>query len=194
MSLLEDTIAKIQPPDEAAGGAVRARLEKALGGAAPLGALGELLEKYAAITGAEAPVELKKCAIICCADHGVAEMNVSAYPASTTVQMTANYLISRGGTANALANFSGAELLVADLGIASDTTWIPGLIQRKIAFGTKNFAKGPAMSREEAVRAVETGIELAAKCAEEGIRCFLPGKWASPTLPPRPVSWRRLAG
>lgn len=176
MSLLEDTIAKIQPPDDAAGGEVRARLEDALGGAAPLGALGELLEKFAAITGKEAPAEIKKCAIICCADHGVAEMNVSAYPVSTTVQMTANYLISRGSTANALSNFSGSELLVVDLGIASDTSWIPGLIQRKIAFGTKNFAKGPAMTREEAVRAVETGIELAEKCALEGVCCFLPGE------------------
>ena len=118
MSLLEDTIAKIQPPDDAAGGEVRARLEDALGGAAPMGALGELLEKFAAITGKEAPAEIKKCAIICCADHGVAEMNVSAYPVSTTVQMTANYLISRGSTANALSNFSGSELLVVDLGIA----------------------------------------------------------------------------
>ena len=176
MSLLEDTIAKIQPPDEAAGKAVRARLESMLGGGGPLGALGELLEKYAAITGSDAPSTLKKCTIICCADHGVAEMNVSAYPVSTTVQMTANYLISRGTTANALSNFSGAELLVADLGIASDTKWIPGLIQRKIAFGTKNCAKGAAMTREEAIRSLEIGIELVEECAKTGCRCFLPGE------------------
>ncbi len=176
MSLLDDTIAKIQPPDEAAGRTALAHLAGHLGDVAVMGALGELLEKYAAITGKETSTALKKCTIICCADHGVAEMNVSAYPVSTTVQMTANYLISQGSTANALSNFSGAELLVVDLGIASDTTWIPGLIQRKIAFGTKNFTKGPAMSREEAVRAIETGIELAEKCAEEGVGCFLPGE------------------
>ncbi len=176
MSLLNDTIAKIQPPNERAGKAVRSRLREKLGSDAPLGALGELLEKYVAITDNETPSIPKKCTIICCADHGVAEMNVSAYPASTTVQMTANYLISCGGTANALSNFSGAELLVADLGIASDTDWIPGLIRRKIAFGTKNCAKGPAMTREEAVRALETGIELAEKCAAEGCCCFLPGE------------------
>lgn len=176
MSLLEDTVAKIQPPDEAAGAAVRARLESLLGAGLPLGALGELLEKYAAITGDDDPSLPKKCTIVCCGDHGVAEMNVSAYPPSTTVQMTANYLISRGTTANALSNFSGSELLVADLGIAADTEWIPGLIQRKIAFGTKNCAKGPAMTREEAIRAIETGIELAEKCVAGGCRCFLPGE------------------
>ena len=176
MSLLENTIAKIQPPDEADGKGVRARLASLLGEGEPLGALGELLEKYAAIVGKEPPIERKKCAIICCADHGVAEMNVSAYPPSTTVQMTANYLISRGATANALSNFSGAELLVADLGIAADTEWIPGLIRRKIAPGTKNCAKGPAMTREEAIRALETGIELSEKCVEDGCLCFLPGE------------------
>ena len=176
MSLLEDTIAKIQPPNEAAGSAVRSRLEELLGGGKPLGALGELLEKYVAITGDESPSAPKKCTIVCCADHGVAEMNVSAYPPSTTVQMTANYLISQGATANALSNFSGAELLVADLGIASDTEWIPGLIPRKIAFGTKNCAKGPAMTRGEAIRAVEIGIELAETCTENGCCCFLPGE------------------
>ena len=128
MSLLQNTIAKIQSPDEAAESAVRSRLEELLGEGKPLGALGELLGKYVAITGEESPSAPKKCTIVCCADHGVAEMNVSAYPPSTTVQMTANYLISQGATANALSNFSGAELLVADLGIASDTEWIPGLI------------------------------------------------------------------
>lgn len=176
MSLLQDTIAKIQPPDEAAESAVRSRLEELLGEGKPLGALGELLEKYVAITGEESPSAPKKCTIVCCADHGVAEMNVSAYPPSTTVQMTANYLISQGATANALSNFSGAELLVADLGIASDTEWIPGLIQRKIAFGTKNCAKGPAMTREEAIRALEIGIELAETCTANGCCCFLPGE------------------
>ena len=176
MSLLEDTIAKIQPPDEATGKAVRTRLQELLGADKPLGVLGELLEKYAAITGDEEPSPPKKCTIVCCGDHGVAEMNVSAYPPSTTVQMTANYLISRGTTANALSNFSGAELLVADLGIAADTEWIPGLIQRKIASGTKNCAKGPAMTHEEAIRALETGVELAEKCAADGCRCFLPGE------------------
>ncbi|MBQ9376847.1 MAG: nicotinate-nucleotide--dimethylbenzimidazole phosphoribosyltransferase [Schwartzia sp.] len=177
MSLLEETIAKIQPPDEAASHAVRAHLAETMGGAEPLGALGELLERYAAITGeTESSAAPQKCVIVCCADHGVAEMKVSAYPPSTTVQMTANYLISRGATANALANFAGAELLVVDLGIAADTDWIPGLVDRRIARGTKNCAKGPAMTGEEARRALETGIELAEKCAAEGVRCFLPGE------------------
>ena len=90
--------------------------------------------------------------------------------------MTANYLVSRGAVANALSNFAESELLVADLGIAASTDNLPGLINRKIAYGTKDFVKGPAMTREEAIRSLETGIELANKCAEDGCCCFLPGE------------------
>ena len=176
MTLLEETIAHIQPPDETASAAVARQLETATGEDIGLGALKTLLMKYAAITQTAAPPHPKKCTIICCADHGVAAMKVSAYPPSTTVQMTANYLISRGAVANALSNFAGSELVVADLGIAAPTDHLPGLLSRKIAFGTKNCAVGSAMTREQAIRAVETGIELAASAAAEGFCCFLPGE------------------
>jgi len=176
MSLLQDTLARITPPDEAAIERIEAALNAAMPGGTGLGALRELLLKYAAIYGTEAPDIPQKATIICCADHGVAAMKVSAYPPSTTLMMTENYLISKGGTANALSNFAGSELLVADLGIAADTDYLPNLIRRKIALGTQNCAIGPAMTREQAVQALETGIELANACAERGIRCFLPGE------------------
>lgn len=176
MSLLEDTLKKIQPPDEAVINSITDEISRGIPDGAGMGALGELLIKYAAITGETRPVPPKKCTIICSADHGVAAENVSAYPQSTTLQMTANYLIPKGGTANALSNFCESELLVADLGINADTSHIPGLIRRKIAFGTGNIAKEPAMTREEAVLSIETGIELASKCAEDGCRVFLPGE------------------
>ena len=59
----------------------------------------------------------KKCTFIFCADHGVAEMNVSAYPKSTTASMVKNYLISQGGAANVFANFTRSELVVVDVGV-----------------------------------------------------------------------------
>ena len=103
-------------------------------------------------------------------------MKVSAYPPSTTVQMTTNYLISRGAVANALSNFAGSDLLVADLGIAAPMEHLPGLLQKKIAFGTKNCAEGAAMTRAQAIEAIEIGIELAAAGVKNGVRCFLPGE------------------
>lgn len=176
MSLLDETISKIEPPDEAAIASIESELRQSIGDETGLGELETMLIKYAAIMKSSAPEVPKKCTIICCADHGVAAENVSAYPPSTTVEMTANYLVSRGAVANALSNFADSELLVADLGIAAPTEHLPGLINRKIAHGTNDCAKGPAMTRGEAIRAIETGIELAAKCADDGCCCFLPGE------------------
>ncbi|MBR4695591.1 MAG: nicotinate-nucleotide--dimethylbenzimidazole phosphoribosyltransferase [Selenomonadaceae bacterium] len=176
MTLLEETIARIQPPDPAARKAVQEQLDASplRGG---LGMLQDLLLKYAGITGMSEELDIpKKCAIICCADHGVAAMNVSAYPPETTVQMTENYLISRGAAANALSNFAGSDLLVVDMGIAAATGNIPGLVDCRIANGTANFTEGPAMPREAAIRAIESGIHLASACVENGYRCFLPGE------------------
>ena len=73
-------------------------------------------------------------------------MKVSAYPPETTVQMTANYLVSHGAVANALSNFCGSDLQVVDMGIAAPTEDLPGLLQKKIARGTQNCAQGPAMA------------------------------------------------
>ena len=176
--LLKDTLAAIEPPAKEAGDSLRQALAARLGDAAGLGALAPMLGRYAAATRST-PASLAKppkCTIISCADHGVAAMNLSAYPPETTAQMTANYLLSKGAVANAMANFAGSRLLVADLGIRVPLPPLPGLLDCRIAPGTKNAAKGAAMTREEAVRALETGIELAEKCFAKGCRCFLPGE------------------
>ena len=176
MLSLSETIARIAPPDDAMGEAAAAQLRTPTGETMGLGALSTMLARYAAATRSASPTRPEKETIICCADHGVAAMKVSAYPPSTTVQMTTNYLISRGAVANALSNFAGSELIVADLGIAAPTAHLPGLLQKKIAFGTKNCAEGPAMTKSQAVKAIETGIALAAAGVKEGVRCFLPGE------------------
>lgn len=175
MSLLETTIASIQPANEPAAAEAATLLDTAFPGL-PADALGALLLRYLRATGKSAPEALRRCTILCCADHGVAAEGVSAYPPETTVQMTANYLLSQGAAANAFAAYAASDLLVVDLGIAADTGGIPGLVDYKIARGTKNMAQGPAMTRDEARRAVETGIKIAAAIAAQGYTCFLPGE------------------
>ena len=145
---LEETIAAIQPPDPAIIANIEQKLKRTMTDDAGLGCLRDLLLRYAGITSSTQPEIPRKSTIVCCADHGVAAMKVSAYPPETTVQMTANYLISRGAVANALANFANSYLIIADLGIAAPTEHLPGLLQRKIARGTANCAVGPAMTRE----------------------------------------------
>ena len=102
----QETLAAIQPRSQQHAAAFRERLDAAMTQPAGLGILQDMLAAYAGITGSDAPAIPARQTIICCADHGVAAMKVSAYPPETTVQMTANYLISRGAVANALSKTS----------------------------------------------------------------------------------------
>ncbi len=118
----------------------------------------------------------KKCTFIFCADHGVSKMNVSAYPKSTTASMVKNYLVDQGGAANAFANFTRSELVVVDVGVDADISKLPGLVDRKIAYGTKNFAEGPAMTLAQAKQSIQLGKDLANKAIKAGCNCFLIGE------------------
>ena len=176
MSLLNQTLKKILPADQKAIKFVEHKLDTTMTNSSGLGELKKLLLRYVGITGQINPEIPKKCTIITCGDHGVAEMNVSAYPQETTAHMTKNYLVSKGAVANAMSNFCGSDIFVVDMGIKAPVDDIPNLIDRKIAHGTNNCAKGPAMSREQAIKAIETGIELVNEYVKQGYRCFLPGE------------------
>jgi len=101
------------------------------------------------------------------ADHGVTIEGVSAYPQSVTAQMVENFL--RGGAAvNVLARQAGARVVVADFGVANPLVAAPELIVRRIGPGTRNIAAGPAMTRAQAIQAVEAGAELAEEAIAGG--------------------------
>ncbi len=119
---------------------------------------------------------IRNCTIICCADHGVAAEDVSAYPKATTAQMVKNYLVSRGAAANAFANFANSELIVVDVGVDADISDLPNIVNRKIARGTQNITKGAAMTIEQAVKSIKIGMEIVKTASEAGYNCFLPGE------------------
>ena len=176
MQLLQETLAKVTPLNRAVMNEVQVRLDSLTKPPGSLGRLEEMVRQYAGVTGEVSPRIPRKCMFLFAADHGVALLGVSAYPIETTVHMTRNYLVAKGAGANALANFCGADMVVADLGIAGDVSDVPGLLPRKIAYGTRNFTEGPAMTREEAIRAVEIGIELVNEKVQQGYRCFSLGE------------------
>lgn len=128
----------------------------------PQGSLGKLedfAKKIVGISGNLSPVIKRKVIFVMAGDHGVAQEKVSAFPQEVTFQMVYNFI--RGGAAvNVLAKHIGAEILVVDMGVAKEFPPEKGLIVKKIAYGTKNIAKGPAMSKEEAERAIIAGIEV----------------------------------
>jgi nicotinate-nucleotide--dimethylbenzimidazole phosphoribosyltransferase len=138
----------------------------------PAGSLGRLEEISIRLAGMKAdplPDVSRKRVIIMAADHGVALEGVSAFPAEVTQQMVLNFL--RGGAAiNVLARQAGAGVTVVDIGVAADfDPSLPGLLHRKVAKGTRNIAKGPAMTGAEAEKALAIGMEVLTREAEQGL-------------------------
>lgn len=140
------------------------------------GRLVNMVAQYGAATNQKNVTIPKPCMIIASAAHGVADMGVSAYPKETTVGMTQNYLIPKGAGANSLANYCGAHMEVIDMGIDADMSWVPGLRSHKLGMGTKNFVEEPAMTREQAIEGIETGIKLVQEKMANGYNVFLVGE------------------
>lgn len=146
-------------PDDKLMECAQKRLDNLTKPQGSLGMLEELAKVYVGITARENPKLKNKVIFTFAADHGVTQEGVSVYPKEVTAQMVYNFL--RGGAAiNVLARNINARVVVADLGVAEDLQAHPGLIVKKINYGTKNMAEGAAMTREEAIRSIEAGIEI----------------------------------
>ncbi|MHB1006863.1 MAG: nicotinate-nucleotide--dimethylbenzimidazole phosphoribosyltransferase [Chloroflexota bacterium] len=168
MGKIEETIARIQPLDAQAMAAAAERqnnLTKPLGS---LGRLEELSIRVAGIQGKARPVIENKVIVTMAGDHGVCAEGVSAYPPAVTPQMVFNFL--RGGAAiNALSRHVGARMVIVDVGVAEPMPEHPGLLNRNVARGTANMAQGPAMTREQAIQALEVGIEVVERELARGL-------------------------
>ncbi|HEY8477837.1 MAG TPA: nicotinate-nucleotide--dimethylbenzimidazole phosphoribosyltransferase [Chloroflexota bacterium] len=161
-------VERIGPLDAEAMQATRRRLDELTKPPGSLGRLEELAVKLAGITGSPRPRLDRKAVIVVAGDHGVAVEGVSAYPQEVTAQMVLNFL--RGGAAiNVLARRAGARVVVVDVGVAADLPAHPDLIARKVARGTRNMVHGPAMTYEEALAAVATGIDVVERQVERGV-------------------------
>ncbi len=175
MSLLESTCAAIPPLDLAALAAVQRRLDGKTKPRGSLGRLEELACALGAIQGTATPRADAKAVVVMAGDHGVAEEGVSAFPQEVTAQMVANF--AGGGAAiNVLARQVGARVVVVDMGVKAPILGLPGVRDLRVGAGTRNLACGPAMTREEAIRALEAGIGVAAALADEGVQVIAIGE------------------
>jgi nicotinate-nucleotide--dimethylbenzimidazole phosphoribosyltransferase len=165
---LQDAIKTIRPVDQDCLSRTQGRLDRLTKPIGSLGRLEELAARYVAITGEERPSIPRAAVFTFAADHGVTDEGVSAYPRAVTAQMVLNFLKGGAGV-NVLARHVGAEVRVVDIGVAHEFGPLSGLLHRKVASGTKNWAREPAMTREEAVRALEVGVTLAREAVHDGI-------------------------
>ncbi len=158
-SLIEGVCMRIPALDSSAMEAAQARQQTLTKPPGSLGRLEQLSIQLAGIQARPLPRVDRKVVLVLAADHGIAAEGVSAYPSEVTAQMVLNFL-ANGAAINVLARQLGARVIVADMGVASDLPDHPLLIKRKIARGTRSLLREPAMSRQQAARAVESGMEL----------------------------------
>ncbi|WP_196919369.1 MULTISPECIES: nicotinate-nucleotide--dimethylbenzimidazole phosphoribosyltransferase [Micromonospora] len=191
--MLETTIAAIRPADEAAMAAARelhGRLTKPAGS---LGALEELSVRLAGLAGACPPPLPEPAAVaIFAGDHGVHAQGVSPWPQEVTAQMIGNFLAG-GAVVNAFARQAGASVTVVDVGVATPLPTdpavadaagldpavldpaVPRLVVASVRRGTRDLAVTAALTRDEALAAVQTGIRIADELIDAGAGILLTG-------------------
>jgi len=123
-----------------------------------LGGLEKLVVRLALMKNTQRPDVARKQMIVCCADHGVTEEGVSAYPREVTAQMVANFLAG-GAAINVLCRQFGITPAIVDAGVDSELA--PGALDCRIGRGTASFTRGPAMTVDQAMRALRNGVDLA---------------------------------
>jgi len=159
MEILNEVLSKIVRIDYLLAEETQKRLDNLTKPQGSLGRLEELAKKIVEITRNENPSMKNKVIFTMAGDHGVTEEGVSAYPKEVTPQMVYNFI--RGGAGiNVLARHAGARVVIVDMGVACDLEEHSSLVIKKVSYGTKNMTKGPAMSRNEAIRSIENGVEV----------------------------------
>ena len=159
MNQLKHIIEMIKPLDKQAMAEARARQDMLTKPPGSLGRLEELSIQIAGIQGKPIPRIKHKAIITMAADHGVVAEKISNWPQEVTAQMVYNFLSSGAGI-NVLARQTGARVIVVDMGVAANMKSDPRLISRKVGHGTANMCLGPAMTTEQAAKAIETGIDI----------------------------------
>ncbi|MBU4310716.1 nicotinate-nucleotide--dimethylbenzimidazole phosphoribosyltransferase [bacterium] len=193
MGKIEKTIKRIGPVDKKLMEEAQKRLDNLTKPQGSLGRLEELAKKVVGITGKKNPSLRNKVIFTMVGDHGVVEEGVSAFPQEVTPQMVYNF-IKGGAGINVLARHIGARVIVVDMGVKSDIRYPPRNCEtisgtesrksfgflgeksdirnfkvKKIGYGTKNMAKRSAMTREEAIKSIEAGIEVFEEEYKKGI-------------------------
>jgi len=163
MSLLTEALQAIKPQDAAVRAQAKERLDQLTMPHWALGRLMDMALDLAGQTATIAPDVKRKAIVVMAGDHGVVAEGVSKFPQNVTWQMVANF-VGKGAGINALAAQAGADVVVVDMGVISgldEMAKAGAILSYPVAKGTANIAKGPAMSREQAIQAIETGIQIA---------------------------------
>ena len=169
---LKDALALVRPADAASAKACADRFNQSAKPVGSLGRLEELLARIAAVTGSDKIDLHRKAAVVYCADNGVVRRGVSQHNHEVTTAI-ADILRDGRASVSVMAKACGAEVFPVDIGMI-DT--VDGLRECKLMHGTNDMTKGPAMDRDTAEKAVETGIDMVKELKAEGYRLIAAGE------------------
>lgn len=168
---LEQVLAMRQPICEKSYNQSKKRWDSIAKPLHSLGKMEDVIMQIAGITGDSNVCLDRKALIVMCADNGVVEEGVTQTGQEVTTIVSNNFLKERA-TASIMCKMAHADIFPVDIGVASDTE----IINKKIAYGTKNMTQGPAMTREQAIQAVETGIHMVYELRDKGYKIIATGE------------------
>lgn len=145
--------------------------------AKPLNSLGKLEDtvvRLAGIFGSDSIDLSKKCVVIMCADNGVVEEGITQSDTDVTLTVAEN-MTKNKATINILSNQCGAEVFVVDIGICTEVH-NDKIINKKVMYGTNNLYRQPAMTREQVLQAIRTGIDMVGDLKELGFHMIAAGE------------------
>jgi nicotinate-nucleotide--dimethylbenzimidazole phosphoribosyltransferase len=182
----------IQPVNTSLKTAIQEKIDNLNKPKGSLGRLEELAMQICLIQQTLEPSLAHPCHLLLGGDHGIERERVSVSPREVTWQQMINFTRGGGGV-NMFCRQHGFKLRIVDVGVDYDLSSVPGIINRKIARGTKNFLYEPAMTEEEFNRAIQVGIDLVDECFAEGCRVLSIGEMGIANTSPSSI-WMHLFG
>ena len=183
---------KVIPVDRSMQGAIQEKIDNLNKPKGSLGRLEELAKQVCLVQQTLEPSLAHPCHLLLGGDHGIEREGVSVSPREVTWQQMINFTRGGGGV-NMFCRQHGFKLRIVDVGVDYDFSDVPGIIDRKIARGTKNFLYEPAMSEEEFDRAIQIGSDLVDDCVKEGCRVLCIGEMGIGNTSPSSI-WMSLFG
>ena len=181
---------KIERPDETLRPAIQDKIDNLNKPKGSLGVLEELAMQVCLIQQTLTPSLTHPCHLLLGGDHGIEREGVSVSPREVTWQQMINFTRGGGGV-NMFCRHHGVKLRIVDVGVDYDLSAIPGIINRKIARGTRNFLYEPAMTEEEFDKAIQVGVDLVDDCLTEGCQVLCIGEMGIGNTSPSSI-WMSL--
>ncbi|MBF7096884.1 nicotinate-nucleotide--dimethylbenzimidazole phosphoribosyltransferase [Alkalibacter mobilis] len=174
MNLLNETLTKITEPNKLNMEDTQKYVDGLLKPVGSLGVLEDIATQIAGISKDIFSAEIKKAVLVFAGDHGICEEGITSAPQPVTALMT-NFIAEGKSGVGAISKQAGATVLVTDVGVNAELN-NQKVRNKKVRYGTANMTKGSAMTKDEAIKSLEVGIEIANEMIDKGYNLLATGE------------------